>query len=315
MRREARELNAVQVERIQDYHDRMWSTEAYAWSGFKSNKYFASDRPERLTSNMERTGTHAGQPLRGVGLEVETESWGVLNEYALAELMSKVIFPLFPDDLFKMQHDGSLGGGDCIGVECITQVMTKAFIRNLYRYFKTMFDVYFPAFKISSAQSGNCGMHVNLSNALFGDTVDEQAEAIRKLHYIVNRNFTMACRLVGRNPERTSYCGQMSYSNARHMSIGGGDHYVCLNYSHFTSGRIELRLVGGQKNFAAFRNTMESVFFLVERVRKLRWEDIDDMRKVFRGCNQYVYSRLQLCGLSDEVLADIRQHVKHEELI
>lgn len=69
-------------------------------------------------------------------------------------------------------------------------------------------------------------------------------------------------------------------------------HYNACNYSHYPEGRIELRLVGGQKNFPCFRNTMESVFHLVEAVKILKWEDLDDLVKIFSGCNQYVADRI-----------------------
>ena len=246
MRSEARRENNVEVIGIQGYHGNNWTGESYAFEGFKSNKYFASDRPIKLTANMERPD---GQPLAGFGLEQEVELFGDLTGFALAELMSKVIFPLFPDDLYKMQHDGSLGHDrrdrdddeeNAVGVECITQVMTKAFIRNHYKDWKTMYNTYFPAFNISASQSGRCGMHVNISNALFGKTVPEQTEAIRKLHYIVNRHFDFCCRLFNRDPRQTGYCAQMAYAGARHMDICGGSHYVCMNYSHFRADYTEV---------------------------------------------------------------------------
>ena len=217
-------------------------------------------------------------------------------------------------DLFKMQYDGSLGGDT--SAECITQPMTKAFIRNHYKDFKTMFNTYFPSFYISAdSASTHCGMHVNISNALFGKTVEKQSEAIRKLYYIVNRHYNLCCGLFYRAGS-TGYCGQMGYTNARNMTIGGGDHGTCVNMSHFREGRIELRLPGGQRNYACFRNTMESVFFLVDRVKYLTWDECDDVKAIFKGCNQYVYDRLSTrCGLSASVLAPIRETMVTEDLL
>ena len=211
-----------------------------------------------------------------------------------------------------MQHDGSLGGSGYIGIECITQVMKKSFIRNHYKDFKAMYE-YFKAFKFSATRSGHCGMHVNISNALFGKTREKQVEAIRKLHYFINKNYSFACKLLKRDENRTDYCGRMSYSNARTMDIAGGDHYVCMNYSHFNSGRIELRLVGGQKDYYTFRNTCETVFFLVDRVRTAKWEDLDDIAEFFKGCNQYVYKRLADCGLDMNTLATINSNIKYDD--
>jgi len=179
-----------------------------------------------------------------------------------------------------------------------------------------MFNTYFPAFNIS-ADSANtcCGMHVNISNALFGKTTMKQEEAIRKLYYIVNRHYNLCCGLFYRAGS-TAYCGQMNYTNARNMYIGGGSHGTCINMSHFDEGRIELRLPGGQRNYACFRNTMESVFFLVDRVKELTWDECDDIKTIFKGCNQYVYDRLSSrCGLSASVLEPIRASMVTENLL
>lgn len=306
MRQDSRQARNIQTGSVQAYHERehrYGDYESYAYQGFESNKYFRSDRPMKLDENFNRPDR---LPLEGFGLEIETECNSMTTDYvpgfdaevAVATIFKKVIFPVFPPDLFKMQRDSSLNRG--IGIECITQVMTRQFIRNHYKDFKAMYSTLFPLFGISCSRSGNCGMHCNISNAVFGDTREKQVEAIRKLHYIINRHFTVACKLFKRDQNRTGYCAQMPYENARTMEISGGSHYVCMNYSHFESGRIELRLVGGQPDYYAFRNTMECIFFLCDRVKKIAWSDLDDLVKVFRGCNQYVIKRLADCGLTRE---------------
>jgi len=318
MRNDSKKTIAVSIASIDQYHGGSWGDdEHYAFEGFKSNKYFTSDRYIELDEHFRRPD---GLPLEGYGLEIETECWGIKSARVLADVMEKIIFVLFPADLFKMQRDGSLGHdyGDyderCIGVECITQVMKKSFIRNNLASFKAMYDVYFKAFDISCSKSGHCGMHVNVSNAVFGNTKEKQIEAIRKLHYFINKNFQFACKLFKRDYSETGYCGRMEYGDARTMEISGGDHYHCLNYSHFESGRIEIRLVGGQKNYCHFRNTMECVFFLCERMRTISWDDLDDMTKVFKGCNNYVMKRLLDCDLDADTQARIYENVKTIDL-
>ena len=311
MRKEAKQNNSITLARVQGYHEGHYHGN-YAYQGFQSNKYFTSDRYIPLDNDFNRPD---GQPLQGFGLEIETECNGIVSDTVLAEVFDKIIFDHFPADLFKMQHDGSLGGRT--SAECITQVMTKSFIRNHYKDFKSMYDLYFPSFSIKAdSASTRCGMHINISKACFGRTTEGQDKAIRKLYYIINKHFGFCCKLLYRMGS-TGYCGQMNYSNAKTMDLSsfGSDHYVCFNLGHYNEGRIELRLVGGQKNYACFRNTMESVFFLVDRVRSLNWADCDDLVKVFAGCNQYVFSRLTLCGLSDTQLEEIKATVKEEELL
>ena len=61
---------------------------------------------------------------------------------------------------------------------------------------------------------------------------------------------------------------------------------------------------------------MESVFFLCQRVQSISWKDCDNVEKVFKGCNQYVFDRLQSkCNLDIETLMNIKNTVKTEQLL
>ena len=327
MRKNCKKLNNVKLNSVQGYHAGGYGgCEEYAFAGFESNKYFTSDRYIKLDENHRRLD---GRPIKGFGIEVETECWGIKNYNAYADVLQKIVFSQFPEDLFKLQYDSSLGveeerdsWGDvevegAIGVECITQIMTKQFIRNHYKDFKSMYDTYFRHFDISCDRSGNCGMHVNVSNALFGDTREKQVEAIRKLHYFINKNYDFACDLLNRDKDHTDYCDEMyvgSIDDAKEMEIYGGSHGTCMNYSHFDAGRIEIRLVGGQGSYNEFRNTMEVIFFLVDKMTKISWDDLTDMAEVFKGCNQYVTKRLRYCNLPYSTYETILNNVKEENL-
>ena len=303
MRKEATINNTIELSRVSGYHGGSHSRHLY----FRSDRYMVLDRWFNRPD---------GQPLRGYGLEIESECSG-FRDNILAEIYTNIIFKLFPDDLFKMEHDGSLASGR--SAEVITQIMTKSFIRNHYKDFKSMYDVYFRAFGISCADSGNCGMHVNISNALFGGTQAIQDDAIRKLFYFVNRNYTLCCKLFKRNERRTMYCGQMACPDIDRMKTyrltdRSNDHGVCINLSHYEQGRIELRLVGGQPDYYAFRNTMETVFWLVEHLHMVPWSKLNDLATVFKGCNQYVCKRLADCGIDPAVMDKILENRKDEDL-
>lgn len=321
MRKDAKTQKTVNLSGVDSYHAHSsWSIN-YAFQGFKENKYFTSDRFVRLDENFRRPD---GKPLRGYGLEIETECTGITNETVYAEMLQSVIFAHFPADLFKLQHDGSLGGS--VNAEAITQVMTKEFIRNNYAAFKLMYDTYFPAFQVSCSRTGNCGMHVNISNGCFGRTAEAQTLAIRKLLYIVNRHYKLMCALTLRPENRTHYCARMAQFATRDSCKAADLHNMpsshgnCCNFSHFPEGRIELRLPGGQPTFGGFRNTMESVFHLVEAVKRLTWEECDSVQAIFSGCNQYVFDRLNTKvkgagAITDHDLDVIRATVKREELL
>lgn len=309
----------VRLASVDGYHASGNSRINYAHAGFKANKYFTSDRTIKLDERFNRPD---GKPLKGYGLEIETECNGITRSTAYAEVLEKIIFPHFPADLFKLQRDASLGG---TSAECITQVMTKEFIRNNYHAFKLMYDTYFPAFGVSCSRTGNCGMHVNISNAVFGASEKAQTAALRKLLYVVNRHFDTMCEATCRPTTITSYCSKMAmYTNAQNCKTADmysmpASHYVCCNFSHFVEGRVELRFVGGQPTFAAFRNTMETIFHLVEAVKTLSWDDLQYKHKIFAGCNQYVFDRLKTkCRFFMEncdALEEVRKTVKCAELI
>lgn len=299
-------LNVDDIARISGYHAGAYSasnSQEYARLGFDRDfSIWTTDRFIRFSSDLRTLEN--GKEAKGYGLEIETECTSIVADIVLANIYRHVIFPKFPAGLFKMQHDGSLGGRS--SAECITMPMTREGVRNLYPAFKQMYDVYFPAFGISCT-SGNCGMHVNISNACFGAKEATQEEAIRKFYYIINKHFTLMKNLLNRDGS-TGYCSRMDASKARTMDIRrmSSDHYVCMNFGHYNAGRVELRLVGGQASFPCFRNTMETVFHLVDAVKKLSWNQLDDIVAVFSGCNQYVKSRIKSHGLE-------RGHVTAEQ--
>ena len=316
MRNDCKARRNVEIAGVQRYHQMNGSrTDNYAYAGFKSNKYYTSDRFIQLDADFRRPD---GKPLQGYGLEIELGCNGITNQTVLAEVMDKIVFAQFPQDLFKMQNDCSLSGATT--AECITQVMTRQFIRNNYQAFRAMYDTYFPAFNIAANDS--CGMHTNISLANFGKTAASQADAVRKLYYIINRHFEFCCALFNRKASATHYCGRMDYRGAKTMDLHSqcSSHAVCFNLGHYAEGRIELRLVGPQSSFGCFRNTMESVFFLVGAVKRLSWADCDDITKIFCGCNQYVFDRIKskvrVAGqITDSQLAAIGATVVREDLV
>lgn len=322
MKKASKKTKQIEITSIQGYHGGNFVSESYAFEGFKSNKLITSDRFIKLTENFERVD---GKPMKAFGFEIETQCWGIRNTKVYAEVLNKIVLAGFRPDMFKLQKDGSLASAPS-SAEIISQPMTKEAIRNLYPDFKAMYDVFFPAFDISCTKTGDCGMHINISNGLFGAKEEAQELAIKKLLYIVNKHYKLFCALTNRDIHNTGYCQQMikyaNKENAKNVDLGNmtSNHGVCFNGGHYKAGRIELRIVGGQKNFACFRNTVESVFHVIEAVKKLGWNDCDDLTKIFAGCNQYVFDRLatkcfQENAITIEQLNTIKETVQREELL
>ena len=281
-----------ETRRISSYHAGGMTREDYAFAGWKHNKYFTSDRYITLDEMFNRPD---GKPLKGFGIEFEFESFAITGENIVVEVFDKVIASLFPDDMFKYQRDASLRHN--ASAEAITQVMTKEFIRNHYPEFKFMFDTYFPALGFSASETGNCGMHVNISVGNFGTSEATQELAVKKMFYIINKHFTFFCDALKRDRRKTGYCGQMVYQGAKSMNLHrqACSHGVCFNMGHYDAGRVEIRLAGGQAKFATFRNTMEVIFHLIDAVKRISWDDCDKLTAIFAGCNRHVIDRLKDC--------------------
>lgn len=292
MRKEKKEQKRIAVNGIQGYHARENYADNYAQAGFNGGfKVFASDRTRPADGSA-----------KSYGLEIELCS-SINSSVALGIILEKVVFPTFPAGLFKQQRDGSLCGNS--SSEVITQPMTKAFIRNHYNDFKAMWLF---LKDINTAPNNSCGMHTNISMVCFGKTETEQKKAIMRLHNYFCDNYTTACALLKRDTAHTTYCGRMN----RDYLDPCGSHYYMMNYSHMNegaSGRVEIRLVGPQKSFGAFRNTMEVIFHLVESAKEGR--DFTDPLKLWEGCNECVIDRLRDIvgnGLDAEQFTIIKDH-------
>lgn len=283
MRREARYERQLNIAHVAGYH--------HGNSQYSKHFVFASDRPNEADSSYHLIKD--GSLPAMIGIELETECWGITNSTIYANPLRDVVFKVFPADLWKIESDCTLNGGD-VGAECITQPMTKAFIRNHYRDFKAMYE-YFREFGIDPARTGDCGQHAHISLTCFGRTKETQDEAIRKLFYIVNKHYDLICALLYRRADRQRWCGRMNYAEAWTMDLNymDGDHANGCNYSHYRNGNIELRIPGGQKDYPCFRNTMESIFHLIEVSKSISRKDCDDIVKIFSGCNQHVFDRLR----------------------
>ena len=316
-RKENRTTKEVKIAQVGAYHDnghgRMEHSETYAQMGFeKGFKLRTTDRWIDISEDGQTLVT--GKPVKGYGIEIETECFTIYDQTTYANLLTYAIFPHFPANLFKLQRDGSLEGNS--SAEIISQPMTKEALRNLYPAFKAMYDELFPAFGISCTSTGNCGMHVNISTACMGTTKQSQEESIRKLFYVINRHYDLFLRVFNRDEDHDTfyYLQMVDYQHAKTINLNSSlyaGHHVCFNLGHYEEGRIEIRLVGGQSSFETFRATVETIFHLVERMKRISWNQLDDIVSIFDGCNQHVAERICNVGRIDEnTKFDIRHNSK-----
>lgn len=291
MRKEATETINNQIANVARYHG----------GSFETLNAYMSDRPVKLdydytVSNdnpdsikkMFKVGSHL--PLIGIEFETVSDlSTTSADRQTVIVNIEKMIFQNvgLPKDFFKCEQDCT------VDVECVSQTFSKAWMRNNYNRFKAMYDA-MSQMTITTNDS-RCGMHVNLDLSNFGKTHDVQVDNVRKLGYLINKHYDFFVVAFARNRRCTRWCPRMNdsmdyWKTSTHFPT---DHSsCCINMGHLNQNRVEIRLVGGQRNYPCFRNTMEVVFKVIESVKKLSWKDMDDLTKVFAGCNHNVWSRL-----------------------
>lgn len=305
-------LNTGCISGYHDSPDYTGTATSYTQAGYPGGqKVFVSDRAKT---------PEPGATYKTYGLEIETVAENITNEAAVSAILAGVVFPAFPAGLFKMERDGSLEGqwnDEAVGVEVISQPMTEAFIRNQYAAFKAWWTF---GRATDILPNNSCGMHTNISLATFGDTDEERERAILNLHNFINGSddaYLTACALFHRAPAHAGFARQMRPAACFDDLPRRNDHHASINYAHMDEGpetaRVEIRLVGPQKLYPSFRNTMEVIFHLVKACRKLTALEMQDPVKVWKGCNLHVYDRLTSVYPS-EVVSRIKHNDKCYEL-
>lgn len=315
-RKDANNYVAPTVERMASYH----------WGDFESLKTYTSDRfillnddhtvSENNPASVLKSIAKAGASLPNIGIE-----WELICDFCpvgheasetdqtLCANVLKLCFDKagFHDDFFKIESDCT------VSVECVSQTFTKGWLRNNYKCFKGAYSM-FSALQTTS-NNLKCGMHVNLDLTNFGKDRDTQIMNVRKLGYLINKHYDFFACAFNRDRRATHWCPRMNSTKEYWKTTGIGwggfptaHDSCCVNMGHIGQNYVEIRLVGGQKNYACFRNTMETVLHIVDAVKKLSWNDMDDLAKVFKGCNNYVFDRLSTkcleAGVIDRATVD-----------
>lgn len=315
MRKNATEYTRPEIEMMSSYHggnfNRLVAFNSDRKIKLDGNYTVSNDNPDGI-KKLFKPGSH----MKLFGLEVETVGEPISLGATIYTNLLDLIFSKsgFDPDFFKIESDITVNG------ECITQTFTKAWLRNNYKLFKGMYSL-FETFHITTNDS-RCGMHVNIDTCNFGSDASAQEENIRKLGYVINKHYDLF-KVAFNRTGTTRWCPRMRYdvdywktTPINRFPISHDE--CCINLGHVHQGRIEIRLVGGQKNYAGFRNTMETVFHIIDRVNKLAWKDLDDIEKLFKGCNAHVFDRISSNCLQADVIdratvEKIRPTVKMDE--
>lgn len=307
MRKEARTQRTANITNCNSYHGTFDSTAQHQANAFYDGaKYFASDRAKSLYD--------VTMP-KGYAVEWEMTSNLTSDSTILATILNSEFKAHMPENFFKFERDCT------VDIECVSQIGTKAFWRNHYAGMKAIYKYLKTVQTYPNANRKSCGMHVNISIANFGKDEATQIANMAKIHRWINateENYQFARAMVHREGS-TQWSGRM---NPDYLDRGGS-HYDCMNYSHLeegTASRLEIRLVGAQQTYGNWRNTMETIFWLVKQSKELSAKDWNNPVKLWSGCNQYVFDRLtDAVAIYGTINAadyeTIRANVKREELV
>jgi len=301
--------NRPEITTIQGYHG----------GDFKQLTAYVSDRKLKMdddyTVSADNTDAilklyKVGEHLPLIGIELEnhdgTEKFDPYHNPQDALIYTNLLNLIFEKagfdpDFFKTEKDCT------VSAECITQTFSFSWLRNHYVTFKAMWEL-FRAFGITTNHP-SVGMHVNLDLANFGKDRETQIDNVRKLGYFINKNYDL-CKTLFNRVYSTMYCPKMNdskeyWKTTETYRFPISHSGCCINMGHLDESRVEIRLVGGQKDYACFRNTMETIYHLINAICKLSWDDIDDLFKVFKGCNNYVDSRLERAVNENRLSRDV----------
>ena len=216
-------------------------------------------------------GHHSGT-FKGLGFELEVET-----DEENSENNGKTAYNLinecgFEENELRYAHDGSLD----YGFEIISQPHTVEEFWRKENQWCTMLD-YLSSNGYTSHDTGNCGLHVHVSRAMFGKTQAEQDRAIAKVFSFFEDNWNDLVRVSRRNS--FDYCDR---NESRHKwnskyrkwkdSIDCGyegteGHYVALN--NHNSATFEYRLGRGTLNKLSFFSWIDLMLTITKNARRL----------------------------------------------
>ncbi len=210
-----------------------------------------------------------------LGVELEVDEGGEDDDCAntLLDIANK------DNEHMYIKHDGSLDEG----FEMVTHPM------DLNYHINTMpwKDILKKAVQMGyrSHQTNTCGLHVHINRTAFGETTEEQEEAIARVVYFVEAHWNEMLKF----SRRTEYSinrwaaryglkdtPKGTYKDAKDKYMG---RYVCVNLTNYNT--IELRIFRGTLRYetliAALQMVSEicntAVSLSDEEMQKMTWND------------------------------------------
>ena len=158
-----------------------------------------------------------------------------------------------------------------------------------------------------SHDAGNCGLHVHLSRAYFGETELAQKDNLSNLVYFYDRYYDELFKASRRRwGQCDHYCHKSGFAHAReirrHLNIEHGhiwDRYCAVNLSNYPT--VEIRLGRGTLRYESFDAWIDMTVVIAQNICDIGWTDLNNPKNVLEGIKpetvEYLKSRNAFQGV------------------
>ncbi len=234
-----------------------------------------ADEPDEEIHNYyyKPTPVFHGEGNRFFGVELEIDEAGECDSYA-AEILY-----IANDDANNAycKHDGSLNDG----FEIVTHPMTLDYHIREMPWAEVLEKA--KSLGYCSHQSGTCGLHIHVNRTAFGNTSEEQDNAIARILYFVERNWNELLQFSRRTRRQLErWAARYGYKEhpaeiLEHAKSGCVDRYTCVNITNRNT--IEIRLFRGTLKYNTLIATLQmvsricdlAIFLSDDEIRNLSW--------------------------------------------
>lgn len=211
-------------------------------------------------------------PTRFFGLELEIDCAGE-DEPSARRLIG--IANATADHLY-IKHDGSLDNG----MELVSHAMTRAYHETVMPWKEILSTAKEMGYR--SHQATTCGLHVHVNRTAFGESAEEQDEAVARVLYFFEKHWEELLKFSRRTPKQLQKWADR-YGYKEHpkeildRAKGNGERYSCVNLTN--SDTVEFRMFRGTLKLNTLIATLQlldricdvALYFSDEEIKAMSW--------------------------------------------
>lgn len=264
------------------YHDEYDEDSAYCENCFDEDGEYIHEYGYKPNPIFHGFGT------RFFGVELEIDDGGKLGSNAKIILDAGNI----DGENIYIKSDNSLDDG----MEIVTHPMTL----NYHKYNMPWLEIVNKALELKyrSHKTSTCGLHIHVNRSTFGDTRDEQEDAISRVLYFVEHHWNELLKFSRRTEDQMrSWAARYGYKNnpkdiLRHAKDECGSRYTCVNLTNYET--VEFRMFHGTLKYNTLIATLELVDMICEIAVNMSDEELQKVSwsEFVLGLDEYDHKEL-----------------------